>query len=105
MKTSAEDAAEQYAARLEDALVRDADCCVVKGLGSNPGESRDVCKSIVPLRHGDTLNSHRAAGPLVRLVEGEERWEVADHLRMFSLKIPGNKAKLYCHLHDAQSYS
>ncbi|GFW32375.1 uncharacterized protein TNCV_675341 [Trichonephila clavipes] len=25
------------------------------------------------------LNSHRAASPLVRLVEGEERWEALDH--------------------------
>ncbi|GFS86101.1 hypothetical protein TNCV_1583471 [Trichonephila clavipes] len=35
----------------------------------------DVCKCIVPLRHGGTLNSRRAASPLMRLVEGEERWE------------------------------
>ncbi|GFY08251.1 hypothetical protein TNCV_1356591 [Trichonephila clavipes] len=41
----------------------------------------------MPLRNGGTLNSHRAASPLVRLVEGEERWEVPDHLRMFSLEI------------------
>ncbi|GFX37581.1 hypothetical protein TNCV_3201051 [Trichonephila clavipes] len=27
------------------------------------------------------LNSHRAASPLVRLVEGEERWEAPDHLQ------------------------
>ncbi|GFS53980.1 uncharacterized protein TNCV_3761951 [Trichonephila clavipes] len=26
-----------------------------------------------------TLNSHRAASPLVRLVEGGERWEASDH--------------------------
>ncbi|GFV09862.1 uncharacterized protein TNCV_2599161 [Trichonephila clavipes] len=26
-----------------------------------------------------TLNSHRAASHLVRLVEGEERWEAPDH--------------------------
>ncbi|GFV99436.1 uncharacterized protein TNCV_1514061 [Trichonephila clavipes] len=39
----------------------------------------DVCKCIVPARHGDTLNSHRAANPLVRLVEGEERREASDH--------------------------
>ncbi|GFV41184.1 uncharacterized protein TNCV_1102471 [Trichonephila clavipes] len=38
----------------------------------------DVCKCIVPLRHGGTLNSRRAASFLVRLVE-EERWEVPDH--------------------------
>ncbi|GFW46932.1 hypothetical protein TNCV_2982881 [Trichonephila clavipes] len=28
----------------------------------------DVCKCIVPSRHGDTLNSRRAASPLVRLI-------------------------------------
>ncbi|GFX72187.1 uncharacterized protein TNCV_1954631 [Trichonephila clavipes] len=39
----------------------------------------DVCKCIVPARHGGTLNSRRAASPLVRLVEGEERWEASDH--------------------------
>ncbi|GFW37067.1 uncharacterized protein TNCV_5019651 [Trichonephila clavipes] len=39
----------------------------------------DVYKCIVPSRHGGTLNSHRAASPLVRLVEGEERWEEPDH--------------------------
>ncbi|GFT08594.1 uncharacterized protein TNCV_661701 [Trichonephila clavipes] len=38
----------------------------------------DVCKCIVPLRHGGTLNSRRAASPLVWLVEGEERWEAPD---------------------------
>ncbi|GFX58701.1 hypothetical protein TNCV_804061 [Trichonephila clavipes] len=41
------------------------------GLCSNPGESIIVRKCIVPLRHGGTLNSHRAASPLVRLVEGD----------------------------------
>ncbi|GFT91254.1 uncharacterized protein TNCV_4044791 [Trichonephila clavipes] len=34
---------------------------------------------IVPPRHGGTLNSRRAASPLVRLVEEEERWEAPDH--------------------------
>ncbi|GFW68576.1 uncharacterized protein TNCV_529311 [Trichonephila clavipes] len=49
------------------------------GLGSNPGEGMDVCKCIVPSRRGGALNSRRAANPLVRLVEGEERWETLDH--------------------------
>ncbi|GFT60886.1 hypothetical protein TNCV_3616081 [Trichonephila clavipes] len=31
------------------------------GLGLNPEEGMDVCKSIEPLRHGGTLNSRRAA--------------------------------------------
>ncbi|GFX63526.1 uncharacterized protein TNCV_105331 [Trichonephila clavipes] len=35
----------------------------------------DVCKCVVPSRHGDTLNSRRATSPLVRVVKGEERWE------------------------------
>ncbi|GFW25401.1 uncharacterized protein TNCV_3721291 [Trichonephila clavipes] len=39
----------------------------------------DVYKCIVPLRQGGTLNSRRAASPLVRLVEGKERWEAPDH--------------------------
>ncbi|GFT60404.1 uncharacterized protein TNCV_4971701 [Trichonephila clavipes] len=50
-----------------------------KGLGSNPGEDMDVWKCIVPLRHGVTINSRQASSPLVRLAEGEERWEVSDH--------------------------
>ncbi|GFY09154.1 uncharacterized protein TNCV_4663451 [Trichonephila clavipes] len=49
------------------------------GPGSNPGDDMNVCKCIVPSRHGGTLNSHRAASPLVRLVEEEERWEAPDH--------------------------
>ncbi|GFY24338.1 uncharacterized protein TNCV_1013871 [Trichonephila clavipes] len=57
------------------------------GLGSNPGEDMDVCKCIVPLRHGATLNSRRAASPLVCLLEGVERWEAPDHSQMSSLKI------------------
>ncbi|GFX11114.1 down syndrome cell adhesion molecule homolog [Trichonephila clavipes] len=47
-----------------------------QGLGSNPGEDMVVCKCIVPLRQGGTLNSRRAASPLVWLVE--ERWEAPD---------------------------
>ncbi|GFX50261.1 hypothetical protein TNCV_3018471 [Trichonephila clavipes] len=74
-------------------------------MGSNSGESMDVCKCIVPLWHGDTLNSHRAASSLMRLVEGEESWGAFDHLWMFSLIIEVEPSKLYCHLHDAQSYS
>ncbi|GFW76577.1 uncharacterized protein TNCV_2681941 [Trichonephila clavipes] len=30
---------------------------------------------------GDTLNSSRAANPLVRFVDGKERWEVSDHIQ------------------------
>ncbi|GFW00532.1 hypothetical protein TNCV_693711 [Trichonephila clavipes] len=52
---------------------------VALGLGSNLGEDMDACKCIVPLRHVSTLNSPRAASPLVRLVKGEEKWETSDH--------------------------
>ncbi|GFV78964.1 uncharacterized protein TNCV_4347231 [Trichonephila clavipes] len=54
------------------------------GLGSNTIEDMDVCKCIVPSRHGGTLNSSRAASPLVRLVEGEERWDAPQQPRAFS---------------------
>ncbi|GFW23597.1 uncharacterized protein TNCV_4091401 [Trichonephila clavipes] len=40
----------------------------------------DVCKYIVPLRHGGTLKSRRSASPLA-LVEGEEMWQASDHPR------------------------
>ncbi|GFT76084.1 uncharacterized protein TNCV_1255641 [Trichonephila clavipes] len=56
-------------------------------MGLNPVEDMDVCKCIVPLRHGGTLNSRRAASPLVRLVEEVERLEAPDHPQVFSLKI------------------
>ncbi|GFU06303.1 hypothetical protein TNCV_4765961 [Trichonephila clavipes] len=46
---------------------------VPQGLSSNPGENMDVCKCIVPLRHGGTLNSRRAISPLVWMVEEEEK--------------------------------
>ncbi|GFW65483.1 uncharacterized protein TNCV_1776271 [Trichonephila clavipes] len=38
----------------------------------------DVCKCIELLRHEGTLNSRRASNSLVRLVEGEERWEISN---------------------------
>ncbi|GFW72535.1 uncharacterized protein TNCV_3797631 [Trichonephila clavipes] len=77
----------------------------LKGLGSNPGEDMDVCKCTVPSRHGGTLNSRRAANLLVRLVEGEERWEASDHPPECSpSNFMWNRVKSYCHLHGAQSY-
>ncbi|GFX42399.1 uncharacterized protein TNCV_1519631 [Trichonephila clavipes] len=47
---------------------------------------------LVHLRHGGTLNSRRAARPLVRMVEGEERWEAPNHPQGFlSLNWGGTK--------------
>ncbi|GFX26289.1 uncharacterized protein TNCV_948881 [Trichonephila clavipes] len=64
-------------------------------LGLNPEKGIDVCKCIVPSQQGDTLNSCRAAKPLVRLVEGEERWKTPDHLQgILSQNWGGNEPKL-----------
>ncbi|GFS50294.1 uncharacterized protein TNCV_1638091 [Trichonephila clavipes] len=60
---------------------------VALGLSPNTGEGMDICKGIVLLWHKGTLNRCRAASPLMRLVEGKERWEAPDHPRVFSLKI------------------
>ncbi|GFX05636.1 hypothetical protein TNCV_3435401 [Trichonephila clavipes] len=43
------------------------------GMGSNPG------KCIVHLRHGGILNSFQTSNPLVKSVEGEEKWQEPDH--------------------------
>ncbi|GFV02492.1 hypothetical protein TNCV_1024201 [Trichonephila clavipes] len=48
-------------------------------------------KSIMPVRHGGTLNSRRAASPHVRLEEGEETWEVPDNLQVV---LPQNWGKV-----------
>ncbi|GFT86458.1 hypothetical protein TNCV_3259551 [Trichonephila clavipes] len=45
------------------------------------GEGMDIRQYKGPLRHENTLNSRRAASPLMRLVEEEERWEAPDHLQ------------------------
>ncbi|GFW65077.1 uncharacterized protein TNCV_393431 [Trichonephila clavipes] len=82
-------------------VVSDAEFCAV---GSNPGEDMDACKCIVPLRHGDILNSRRATSPLVRLVEAEEKWEASDHPQDVLLQNWGeSRAKSFCHLCGAQS--
>ncbi|GFV86590.1 hypothetical protein TNCV_4184451 [Trichonephila clavipes] len=72
-----------YLCRPSGTVDRDADCCAAAP-GSNPG---DVYKCIVPLRHGCTINSRRAASHFVRLVDGEESWEAPTTSRAFSLKI------------------
>ncbi|GFU70531.1 hypothetical protein TNCV_2511871 [Trichonephila clavipes] len=42
-------------------------------LSSNPGEDMDVCKCKVSLRQDGTLNSHRAASPLLLKNYSEEQ--------------------------------
>ncbi|GFT79933.1 hypothetical protein TNCV_4598291 [Trichonephila clavipes] len=53
-----------------------------RGLGSNSGESMDVCKCIVPSRFGSILNSRKSSREV-----GEERWGLLITPRVFSLKI------------------
>ncbi|GFW33851.1 hypothetical protein TNCV_3589361 [Trichonephila clavipes] len=54
---------------------------------------------------GGTLNSRRAANPLVWLVEGEEKWEASDRGPECSpSKIGVDRDKSYCHLYGAQSH-
>ncbi|GFX51661.1 hypothetical protein TNCV_5013641 [Trichonephila clavipes] len=60
---------------------------ILSGALGYPRPSVDVCKCIMPLCHGVTLNSLRSVCPLVRLVEGEERWEAFDHPQGCSLKM------------------
>ncbi|GFW28288.1 hypothetical protein TNCV_4639551 [Trichonephila clavipes] len=88
-------------------LKRDPQCLSPQtslGLGSNPGGGMHVCKCIVLLRHRGTLNSHQAASLLVRLEEGEERWEVSNSPPGFSpSKLGWNRAKSYCYPHGARS--
>ncbi|GFX13162.1 uncharacterized protein TNCV_2989261 [Trichonephila clavipes] len=52
--------------------------CYCTGLDSNQDEGMDVFKCIITSRHGGTLNSRRAASPLAKLVEEEERSEALD---------------------------
>ncbi|GFW33294.1 hypothetical protein TNCV_2859711 [Trichonephila clavipes] len=72
-----------------------------------PKNGMHVCKCIVPVRQEDSLYSHRAANPLVRLVEGEVREEASGH---FQGVLPQNwggtepKKKSCCHLYACQSY-
>ncbi|GFW18859.1 hypothetical protein TNCV_5133121 [Trichonephila clavipes] len=57
-----------------------------KDLGLNPEEGMGDCKCLVPLRYRNTLNSRRARSSLVKLVEGEERWETPDHPKVVLLQ-------------------
>ncbi|GFX03744.1 hypothetical protein TNCV_2113161 [Trichonephila clavipes] len=64
----------------------------------------DVCKCILPSRHGGTLNSRQAASPLMRLVAGVKRWEAPDPPPVSSpSKLGWNRPKSYCHLYGAKA--
>ncbi|GFS66305.1 hypothetical protein TNCV_3856091 [Trichonephila clavipes] len=66
----------------------------------------DVCKCIVPFRHGGTLNSLRFTSSLVRLVEGKERLEATYPSHgVFPLNWGGTEIKKsYSHLYGAQGH-
>ncbi|GFS64435.1 hypothetical protein TNCV_3955961 [Trichonephila clavipes] len=65
----------------------------VKDLGSSPGEDMDVCKCIVHLKHGGTLNNRRVVSPLVRLVEGEESGVTKNTRASLQSQVLGRKLK------------
>ncbi|GFX26098.1 hypothetical protein TNCV_2274381 [Trichonephila clavipes] len=66
----------------------------------------NVCKCIVPVRHGGTLNSRRAANPPVWLVEGIESWKAPDHPQVPSLKIEVETSQIVLSPHaDPSKYS
>ncbi|GFW21666.1 uncharacterized protein TNCV_4281811 [Trichonephila clavipes] len=58
-------------------------CVLCSGIGKkwHVDPKRFVIPGIVPLRQEDTLNSRRAVSPLVRLVEGGDKWETPGHLQ------------------------
>ncbi|GFV41829.1 hypothetical protein TNCV_3629801 [Trichonephila clavipes] len=64
------------------------------GLVSNPGEGMDVSQCTVPSRQGSTLRSRRAVGPLVKLVEEEERKEDLTPSGCSTSKLKEKRAKL-----------
>ncbi|GFW66210.1 uncharacterized protein TNCV_1711091 [Trichonephila clavipes] len=70
-------------------------------LGSNPKEGIEVCKSIIPVRHGVTLNIRRT-NPRERLMEKRDRRPCSPP-RSPPSKLWQNEAKLYCHLHGTQT--
>ncbi|GFV11526.1 hypothetical protein TNCV_975181 [Trichonephila clavipes] len=58
------------------------DSVVVRASDSTPaGLGPSPIRYSVPSWHGGTLDRCRAASLLVRLVEGEEKWEPPDHLQ------------------------
>ncbi|GFU15395.1 hypothetical protein TNCV_1045941 [Trichonephila clavipes] len=61
---------------------------------SNLGKFTDICKCVVPLQHEGTLNSRRTASPLVRLVQGEARWEFLDPQGVLPLNWIGTEKKI-----------
>ncbi|GFT47457.1 hypothetical protein TNCV_3749961 [Trichonephila clavipes] len=68
--------------RPSDIVVSNDVCCAVE-LGFESQRRHEYLQMLVPLRHGDTLNSRRAASPLVRLRKGEERCVALDHPQGF----------------------
>ncbi|GFW84670.1 hypothetical protein TNCV_2597151 [Trichonephila clavipes] len=57
----------------------------------------------MPSHHGGTINSRRAANPLVRLVVGDERLEAPEPTpRCYPSTLGWNRTKSYCHRYGAQ---
>ncbi|GFT22319.1 hypothetical protein TNCV_3273151 [Trichonephila clavipes] len=71
------------------------------GLGLNPGEDVDACKCILPLRHGGTLNSNRAASSLTWLVEDEDRCFVKAEMKKKVTYKPSVQIRTTCQVFRA----
>ncbi|GFT72036.1 hypothetical protein TNCV_2516551 [Trichonephila clavipes] len=72
-----------------------------KELSSNPEEDMAVCKCLVPARHGNTLNSRRAASPIVRQrlsgwkkKEKERTKEAKDDATQFLIRFPSESVPI-----------
>ncbi|GFW72959.1 hypothetical protein TNCV_830821 [Trichonephila clavipes] len=79
---------------------------VVWKLGEMSSSSPDhSTKRQMPLRQVGTINSHRAASPLVRLVHGEESGAPNSLPGCSPSKLGWNPAKSYCRLYGAQGCS
>ncbi|GFT61803.1 cullin-4A [Trichonephila clavipes] len=74
--------------------MRCTDSTASSGLGSNRGEDMDVCKCIVHLGHGGTINSRQAVSHLVRLEK--ERWEAPDPHPQSILPLNWGRTELNC---------
>ncbi|PRD21195.1 UNVERIFIED_CONTAM: hypothetical protein NCL1_52514 [Trichonephila clavipes] len=60
---------------------------------------------VTDMRGGGTLNSLRAASSLVRLMEGEEKWEAPVHFQgVLPQNWNGIEPQSFWHLYGAQSY-
>ncbi|GFW06414.1 hypothetical protein TNCV_2187491 [Trichonephila clavipes] len=84
-------------------MVSDADSCAV-GLEFESQRRQGCLQMYSEFAAWGTINSHRAADTLVKVLEWEESWEANDPLGCSPSKLGWKRPKLYCNLHGGQSY-